>query len=257
MITPEEIRLLPRRYAIGKRPLSLLLGWGELTYTRLLDGNTPSPAHAEELRRLYDDPALYARTLEVGRGRITPTAYERSLNAVDALLEEKGGAAAAGRIFEVADRLCFLAEGDLTPRALQQLVFCAQGLGFARLGAPLFEELPLACADGPAYATIAQIYSFDEIQRAGAQGEPDAPSSANKAQLSYSTPKSRSLTDEELAVVDEAYRKFGTYSGQELSRIAREGNPWKKARKRAGSNSADEGAEPITAKSMRKYFAKL
>ena len=45
-VSPDEIRAVPARYAIGKRPLSILLGWGELTYTRLLDGNTPTARHA-------------------------------------------------------------------------------------------------------------------------------------------------------------------------------------------------------------------
>ena len=118
IVTPEQISLLPKRYAIGKRPLSRLLGWGELTYTRLLEGRTPNKEHAEELRHLIDEPAAFARLLEQGRasGVITETAYNRSRRALDGIIEE--GHQGSVALFAVADHLCVLAEGDLTPRAL-------------------------------------------------------------------------------------------------------------------------------------------
>lgn len=242
VVTPEDIRAIPERYAIGKRPLSLLLGWGELTYTRLLDGNTPTPRHAAELRRYLDDPAAFARLLETGRSRITDVAYARSFRAVDRLLESEGGAMKATRIFAVADRLCLLAEGDLTPSALQRLVYYSQGLAFTMLDTPLFDELPRAAASGPVYDRIFEGYPFEEIQRVSECSTPveDDP-----------------LSKRETEVIDAAYERFGRNSGQELSRMSRSETPWKKARKRAGASAGEDCNEPITAKSMRKYFSKL
>ena len=244
-VSPDEIRAVPARYAIGKRPLSILLGWGELTYTRLLDGNTPTARHAAELRRLIDDPAAYARQLETGRSRITDVAYTRSFRAVDRLLEDQGGARRAMRIFTVADRLCLLAQGDLTPSALQRLTYYAQGLGFAQLDAALFDDLPRAAASGPAYDRIRDGYPFEEIQRVGTAG------------TAASDPVSDSLlTEAELGIIDLAYERYGTNSGQALSRMSREETPWKKARKRADAKPDQDGDALITAKSMRKFFAK-
>lgn len=248
VVTPEDISLIPKRYAIGKRPLSLLLGWGELTYTRLLDGNTPSAQHAAELRRLLDDPAAFARLLETGRGRITDLAYTRSMRAVDALLEDEGGAINATKIFAVADRLCILAEGDLTPSALQRLVYYAQGHCFALLGHPLFDELPRAAASGPVYDRIFEGYTYDEIQRVS-----DAATESGKVNEGFDK---ELLTAEEVDVIDKVYARYGESSGQKLSKMAREEAPWRKARKRADVKSGEECNERLTAKSMTKFFSK-
>ena len=256
MPTLEEIRLMPRRYAIGKRPLSLVLGWGELTYTRMLEGNSPTEEHLCELRRLVDDPAVFARRLQTGRSRITEAAYERSLKAVDELLEGEGGVQRATRIFAVADRLCALAGGDLTPGALQRLVYFAHGLALARLDAPLFDDLPRAADSGPEYDRIGE-YGFDEIRRIGMQPIPrQGKKAGRKGATQPAETEGSPLNAEEIAIVDLAYSTYGEYSGQKLAQLSRESTPWKKARKRAGATETGKGDAPITAKSMRKYFAK-
>ena len=259
VITAEEIREIPRRYRIGKRPLSLMLGWGELTYTRLLDGNKPSEAHAAELRTLLDDPVAYVRALEMGRSRITEAAYSRSFAAVDEILADQGGALKAAKIFAVADRFCMLANGDLTPSALQRLVYYAQGFCLARLDSPLIGELPRAGASGPVYDRIYITYSSDGIRNAcpvdgsafhGGHAElPDSKISSAEA--------SEALSAKELSVIDTVYEKYGSSSGQTLSKMSREEAPWRKARKRAGVADGADCDEIITAKSMKKFFSKI
>lgn len=258
MVTLEELRLLPRRYAIGKRPLSLVLGWGELTYTRILDGNTPSPQHEAELRRFIDDPAAYARRLETGRDRVTEAAYKRSFDAVDGLLANQGGIARTSRIYAVADRICALAEGDLTPGALQRLVYFAQGLALARLDQPLFDDLPRAAATGPEYDRLLGEYSFEEIQRIGTQKQAElagAKKERKKGDKNENLQPSP-LNASEIAIIDLAYSTYGEKGGQALSRASRESAPWKKARKRAGAEAGAACDEFISAKSMRKFFSK-
>lgn len=240
VITPEEIKLIPLRYRIGKRPLSLVLGWGELTYTRLLDGNTPTAAHAAELRNLLDDPVSYVRVLETGRDRITEAAYNRSFAAVDEILADQGGAVRASRIFVVADRFCKLAEGDLTPSALQRLVYYAQGFCFAKHDSALFDELPFASAFGPEYSRITNTYTYDEIQTTSVREVDDS-----------------ILSDKEKRMIDLVYGEYGLYSGQALSKMSREEGPWKKTRKRADVSDDDDCADEISVKSMKKFFSKV
>ena len=38
-----------RKYKIGKKPLSKLLGWGEVTITRYINGDIPSKLYSDEL----------------------------------------------------------------------------------------------------------------------------------------------------------------------------------------------------------------
>ena len=244
VVTPADIREIPARYCIGKRPLSLLLGWGELTYTRLIDGRTPNKQHAEELRRIIDEPAAYAEILERGResGIITPLAYQKSRDAVDALL---GDEAKDGEKFHaVASRFCVLAEGDLTPRALQVLVFYAHGWSFRILDAPLFAIQPAATTAGPEYAQIRTGYGYDAIQQV-----------YRHAAEHDSRARRQVLADGENELVEAVYAHYGKFSGQELARMAREEQPYRKALKRA--DETPEGAAPsaITGKSMEKHFA--
>lgn len=52
IISLENIMEIPNKYEIGKRPLSLLLGWGENTFSRYYDGDIPSKEHSDILKKL-------------------------------------------------------------------------------------------------------------------------------------------------------------------------------------------------------------
>ena len=49
IITIEEILEILEKYNIGKKPLSLVLGWGEVTIIRYLDGSIPDKLHSDVL----------------------------------------------------------------------------------------------------------------------------------------------------------------------------------------------------------------
>ncbi|MCI7443156.1 MAG: hypothetical protein MSA89_08760, partial [Clostridium sp.] len=57
IISLEHILEIPKKYSIGKRPLSLLLGWGEQTFSRYCDGDIPTKQYSEMLTKIYDDPS--------------------------------------------------------------------------------------------------------------------------------------------------------------------------------------------------------
>lgn len=82
------IREIPKKYAIGKRPLSLLLGWGEQTFSRYCNGDIPTKQYSDILNKLYNDPAYYSDLLEEKKDNLkSPLAYSKSRKAVDALLK--------------------------------------------------------------------------------------------------------------------------------------------------------------------------
>ena len=49
IITIEEINEIIEKYNIGKRALSIVLGFGEITITRYLDGYIPTPKNSKYL----------------------------------------------------------------------------------------------------------------------------------------------------------------------------------------------------------------
>jgi hypothetical protein len=88
-ISLEQTKEIPKKYAIGKRPLSLLLEWGELTYTRYCEGYMPSKLYADVMQRLYDEPEYYQEILESRKKLITEAAYRKSKKAVAAIIEAR------------------------------------------------------------------------------------------------------------------------------------------------------------------------
>ena len=86
IISLEHIREIPVKYAIGKRPLSLLLGWGEISFTRYCDGDLPTKQYSDTLKRIYAEPAYYLSVLEDKKDMIKPSAYKKSKLAVQTLL---------------------------------------------------------------------------------------------------------------------------------------------------------------------------
>ena len=87
IISLDQIREIPEKYDIGKRPLSLLLGWGEQTFSRYYDGDMPTKQYSDILTRIYNEPQFYSELLELNKGNLKSTlAYEKSHRAVTALL---------------------------------------------------------------------------------------------------------------------------------------------------------------------------
>ena len=48
-ISKDEILQILKQYNIGRKPLSLLLGWGQTTILRYLSGITPTPEYSKDL----------------------------------------------------------------------------------------------------------------------------------------------------------------------------------------------------------------
>ena len=65
IIPLEHIVAIPEKYAIGKRPLSLLLGWGEQTFSRYYDGDIPTRQYSDELTKIYSSPEYYLSLIHI------------------------------------------------------------------------------------------------------------------------------------------------------------------------------------------------
>ena len=67
IIQVSEIEEILNKYNIGKKPLSLVLGLGEITITRYLDGQNPTRDNSELLKNILRNPILYEMYLEVNK----------------------------------------------------------------------------------------------------------------------------------------------------------------------------------------------
>lgn len=230
----ETIRDMPKRYRIGKRPLSQLLGWGEITYSRFVEGAVPSRDYSDTIKKYYDDPVAFLQLLKARRDRLTDSAFRKSSEALKAIIDEHYPDAV--RIYEVAARLSALASGDITNKALQKLVYYAQGFSTALLPKPIFQQSPRAWAAGPVYGQL-----WHEIH------------DNKEAFLSDCEEESPFSRDEE-ALIQAVYDAFGKYSGPMLSKLTHEEAPWLNARKRAGVAEGKPADEPIPLEEMERFF---
>lgn len=223
IIALATIREIPMKYAIGKRPLSLLLGWGEQTFSRYYDGDMPTKQYSDILVRIYNEPLFYSELLESNKGQLKSSlAYEKSRRAVDALLSSD--VPADSKISLVIQYLLNQCE-DITPLALQKALYYIQGFYYAFYQTFLFAEDCQAWVHGPVYRDIYfryKDYQFDPIEKAE-NFDGDV------------------FTSGEKAVYDSVIDNLCCYSGKVLERFTHNETPWLTTR----------GELPVTAPSDR------
>lgn len=208
IIPLEIIRAIPEKYEIGKRPLSLLLGWGEQTFSRYSDGDMPTRQYSDMLFRIYREPQFYAELLEANKANLpSQHAYEKSRRAVDALLSLDNQT--DSKINTVIQYLLSQCE-DITPLALQKALYYIQGFYYAFYKSFLFAEDCQAWVHGPVYRDIYfryRDYRFDPIERT-------------------SSFDSEVFSAGEKAIYDSVINNICCYSGKVLERFTHNETPW-------------------------------
>lgn len=240
LVPLEWVRDIPKKYAIGKRPLSKLLGWGEHTYSQLMEGQAPNKEHSDEIRRLYEQPTYYYSLLMERQESISNRAFTRSKRAVDDLIANSFPD--AHRIYELGYSFIELAKGDITSKAIQKLIYYTQGFSYPLLGQFIFNQMPRAWASGPVYGQLWREYKYDldELLECDEQ-EP------------YSSP----FTAKEDELILAIHQSFGCYSGDTLATMTHHETPWLAARTRAHAAPGERCEEQINPEDMKAFFSDM
>lgn len=209
IISLEKIMEIPEKYNIGKRPLSLLLGWGEQTFSRYYDGDMPTKQYSETLQKIYDEPEFFLSILENNKERLkSQSAYDKSKLATEMLLGTQSNSETA-KIDVVVNYLVDKCE-DITPLALQKLLYYVQGFYYAFISQFIFEENCEAWVHGPVYRDIYfkyREYRFDHISVS-------------------ETADDLNLTVSEKAIIDSVIKHLSCYSGKVLEEFTHAETPW-------------------------------
>lgn len=131
--TKELLLYMMQRYEIGKKPLSRLLGWGDTTVMRYLDGVEPNREFAARIEQLAGNPWEYADVLEENKEKLTDAAYKKTRKAVYREIF-------CDRSTEAMQYVVALAEGDIAPYRVMMVLYYAQVCSLVLRGLPLFEE---------------------------------------------------------------------------------------------------------------------
>lgn len=239
LVQISEINDLIELYNLGKSTLPIVLGFGEITITRYLLGQIPSKEYSEIIKNALASPAFMQEAIERNKDNLTKAAYEKASVAAKELVNLFGMSSkmigAIGFLFEYLD--------EISPMALQKLLYYSDGIYAAKFKKSLFEDTCEAWAHGPVYHS-----TYRMVKQLTSDVKKDARFSIIKNNIDE-------LTAEEKDVIKMVADSFGKYSAITLSKITHEENPWKDTR--AGLNDGEWSNELIEKKRMQSYFSKV
>ena len=239
LVSIEDIEKLMKIYKIGKAPLSLALGFGEITIPRYLEGQVPSKEYSDVIRAALTSPAFMKEKLNANKDKISDAAYRKAMEAADSI---EG-------LFSVSDKMLqviayiFEKLEEVSPLVLQKLLYFIQGVYSALYGKALFQEECRAWVHSPVYPEVYELFSdfkynpIDDARFVMLDGAADA------------------LTKEEKDVVDLVVNTFGMYGGKMLEKITHNEDPWKEARKGYGDNVPS--SELLSKERIMKYYVEI
>jgi len=228
LIPVSDIKIILEKYNIGKRPLSLLLNWGEGTVTRYLNGDIPTKQYSEALKRILVDSNYMAEILEQNKDKIKNHAYSLCKQALERIendtVQKKFELENEGKIESVVKYLLIHCS-EITPLALQKLLYYAQGFYKVFHGEYLFKEDCEAWVHGPVYRNVYHKYKdhgYNPIEENNSEYEGFV------------------LTEAEKEIIDSITTNFGCYSGKILERMTHIETPWRVTRKGLGEHESSD-----------------
>lgn len=239
IVTIEDINNLMEIYKIGKAPLSLALGFGEITITRYLLGQVPSKEYSDIIKNALESPIYMMAQLNENRDKIGETAYKKSMNA----------AKEVEPLFALSEKMLltisyiFKKTGEVTPLALQKMLYYIQGIYIVLFGTELFNEECEAWAHGPVFKDVYEVFKSFKYNP------------IDDVRFSMFQNRFKELSDNERKVIDLVIESFGMYSGKILERITHDEDPWKDARRNCLPEEPSN--EIISKESMKEYFIEV
>ena len=239
IISIENINNLMEVYKIGKAPLSLALGFGEITITRYLAGQIPSKEYSEVIKNALESPAFMLKKLDENMDKIGETAYKKAVNAAKELEP----------LFALSEKMLltisyiFKRAEEVTPLALQKMLYFIQGIYMVFFDVELFSEECEAWVHGPVFKDVYEVFKNFKYNP------------IDDTRFAMFQNRFNELTDNEKKVIDLVVDSFGMYSGKTLEQITHGEAPWKDAR--ANCLSGEPSSEIISKDAIKKYFIEV
>ena len=237
-ISASEIESILKTFDIAAQPFAKIVGLGEITVNRYLNGRTPSKSISDKLYSIKRDFNYFDELLEESKNEISSVAYSKSKEATDKIK----------RMYNKSDinqvALFFWNKDDeITKLSLQKLLYYSNGLYNAIYGEKLFNDKCQAWQHGPVYPSVYGIYADSEGITLGEINE-------DFYNLSVD------LSKEKQEFLNVICNEFGKYSGSMLRKMTHiDGTPWSKTR--AGLEEDDYSDRVIDDKVIEDYFCEV
>lgn len=204
-----QIDEILKKYNIAKRPLSLILGFGETTISRYYQGYIPSIKHSIILKKVLNDSDEYYSYLMANKEKLTDIAYKKTKEKVDVLLglQDENNRIQDNAISNVAKYIINTIE--ITNLGLQKLLYYIQCIFSCCHNKSLFLSKCSAWAHGPVFGKIYyeyKKYGYEEIE-------------SNKNEKIE-------LEEDVKEIVDNVIKYFGCYSAKTLEFFTHNEDPW-------------------------------
>ena len=239
IIQTDEIKQILTKYKIGKKPLAKLLGWGEITLIRFLNGDVPSKPYSDQLYKVLNDTEYMKELLETNRDAITKRAYKNAKEAIEKLEHPFFYTEIESEIELIAEYVIAMGK-EITPLALQKILYYAQGFYQAFFGKFLFTDDCQAWVHGPVYIKIYEKYKAFK-------------SSNIPVYMDYDI--GDMLADEKREILDVIIKYFGYYNGKALEKMSHYETPWINARR--GLLPTENSNNVISKEEIKEYFEKV
>lgn len=234
-----DIEKLMKLYKIGKAPLSLALGFGEVTISRYLSGQVPSREYSDIMKRVMRSPACMKMMLMENREKIAETAYNKAMSAAEDL---ENMFSVSSKMLQIISYVFETLE-EVTPLTLQKILYFIQGIYSGLHGEPVFMEDCEAWVHGPVYPEVYNLFrdfKYNPIE---------------DARFAVLGDREKELTGDEKRAAELVVRTFGIYSGKMLERITHREEPWIRARR--GYGETIPSREKVSKESIRVYYDRI
>lgn len=237
LITISDIKKILEKYNVDKRPLSKLLGFGELTITRYIDGQLPSSKYSDVLLGVLKNEQNMKNYVELYKEDISPVALNKVIRAIENIELEKSYDNSAEKF-----ALYIIGSGrGITNLLLQKILYYVKAIS------KLFEEESIilepceAWKFGPVFPSVYEKYR--EFGR-------------KEIEINLSEEYvNELLTEKEKHVTDYVLGTFGIYNAWFLKDLTHCEEPWIAARN--GLEEEDASRNQMDEENIVNYFAEM
>lgn len=237
LITIPEIKSILHKYNIEKRPLSKLLGFGELTITRYIDGQLPSKRYSDILYEILQDEQKMRQYVEKNKDVVSSITINKVIHAIELCEEEKKTENSTERI-----ALYIINSGrNITNLLLQKVLYYVKGISSLFDCGSIILEPCEAWKYGPVFPKIYEKYKdFGK----------------NEISLNLTDEYINNLlTNDEKKITDYVLNTFGIYNVWFLKDLTHCEKPWIVAR--GGLDDIDASRNIMDDKIITEYFQKM
>lgn len=239
MIKVAEIEEILSMYNIGKKPLSNLLGWGEVTISRYCEGAMPKKEYSDKLKNLADPYNMLYFLLHADKEKLTDVACKKALSAIIEVIKQHYRRKIDGVIHYFLGQIDVDAGETITPLKLQKLLYAVQGWSLGLNKQEMYSERLEAWAHGP---VVVQIYN--EFKEYGYNPLPN-----------IAAFEPTRFSQKEIEILELVRQVYSLYEAKTLERLTHAEEPWQMARKDCKAGEASKNV--ITISSIKDYYEKI